>query len=149
MNRRRIVRIEVRVVAESREDRKRNRTLGMEKKHNGRDVFTGSFWLPHENGPEAAEGGTWEIRSTNSRPEKEQTHIKTLVVTISHVLCLMKHVYIHYLIWFSWLHMLLHNMLLWLSCSWEICTINRLRILPSNRQLLHESPKNQFQNQGQ
>ena len=51
-----------------------------------------------ENGPQAAEGGTWEIRSTNSRPEKEQTHIKTLVVTISHVFCLMKHVYIHYLI---------------------------------------------------
>ena len=102
-----------------------------------------------ENGPQAAEGGTWEIKSTHSRPEKEQTHIKTLVLTISHFLCLMKHVYIHYLIWFSWLHMHLHNMLLWLSCSWEICAIKRLRILLNNRQLLHESPKNQFQNQGQ
>ena len=51
-----------------------------------------------ENGPQAAEGGTWEIKSTHSRPEKEQTHIKTLVLTISHFLCLMKHVYIHYLI---------------------------------------------------
>ena len=47
MSRRRIVGIEVRVVVESREGRERNRTLGMEKEHNGHDVFTGSFWLPH------------------------------------------------------------------------------------------------------
>lgn len=47
MSKRRIVGIEVRVVVESLEGRERNRTLGTEKKHNGCDVFTGSFCLPH------------------------------------------------------------------------------------------------------
>ena len=39
-----------------------------------------------ENGPQAAEGGTWETRSSHNSPEKEQRHIKPLIVKISRFL---------------------------------------------------------------